>query len=162
MLTTARVPYLSHRFSRIRAAGTTHIVLETSYRADAFRNHFADGRRLGLDLEYVAEGVPLGTGGAIGDVSYRLRRTPVIFNGDILSGVEIDNLVPTHSAAGADATRHRTRMPDPRALGCAVTDGDSRVTAFATYWHGGAGLAGRSGARQQHPFRQRLRIGSDA
>ncbi len=74
MLATARVPYLSHRFSRSPAAGITHIGLETSYRVDAFQNPFGDGRRLGQDLEYVAEGVPLGTGGAIGNVSYRLRR----------------------------------------------------------------------------------------
>ena len=131
MLPTAGVPFLSHLFSRIRTAGITHIVLGTSYRAEVFEDHFGDGRRLGLDIEYVVEEVPLGTGGAIGNVSHLLRGdAAVIFNGDILSGVEIEKLVYTHTSAHADVTLHLTRVPDPRAFGCVATDGDGRVTAF--------------------------------
>jgi mannose-1-phosphate guanylyltransferase len=131
MLPTAGVPFLAHLFSRIRAAGITHIVLGTSYRAEVFQDHFGDGGPIGLDIDYVVEDVPLGTGGAIGNVADRLRGpAAVVFNGDILSGVEIDKLVHTHTAAGADVTLHLTRVPDPRAFGCVATDGNGRVTAF--------------------------------
>jgi mannose-1-phosphate guanylyltransferase len=131
MLPAAGVPFLSHLFSRIRAAGITHVVLGTAYRADVFEGYFGNGRALGLDLEYVVEDVPLGTGGAIGNVAGKLRgNTTLVFNGDILSGVEIDKLLYTHTASEADVTLHLTRVPDPRAFGCVSTDSNGRVTAF--------------------------------
>ena len=91
MLPAAGVPFLSHLFSRIRGAGVRHIVLGTSYRAEVFEEHFGDGHGHGLEIEYVVEDVPLGTGGGMANVAERLRSdTALVFNGDILSGVEID------------------------------------------------------------------------
>jgi len=69
MLPTAGVPLLAHLLSRIRDAGVQHIVLGTSYQADVFASYFADGRRFGIDLEYVVETEPLGTGGGIRNVA---------------------------------------------------------------------------------------------
>jgi mannose-1-phosphate guanylyltransferase len=131
MLPTAGVPFLGHLLSRIRAAGVGHVVLSTSYRADVFADHFGDGSSLGLDLEYVTEDVPLGTGGGIRNVAGRLRADDVlIFNGDVLSGVDLDALVKTHREGGADVTLHLTRVPDPRAFGSVPTDDAGRVLAF--------------------------------
>ena len=63
MLPTAGVPFLEHLLSRIRAAGIRHVVLGTSYKAETFTEYFGDGSAFGLDIEYVVEDVPLGTGG---------------------------------------------------------------------------------------------------
>lgn len=131
MLPTAGVPFLSHLLSRIRAAGITHVVLGTSYRAEVFEAHFGDGSDLGLELEYVVEERPLGTGGGIRHVAGRLRgREAMIFNGDILSGVELDRIVHTHRRSAADVTLHLVKVPDPRRFGCVPTDPDGRVLAF--------------------------------
>jgi mannose-1-phosphate guanylyltransferase len=131
MLPTAGVPFLSHLLSRIQAVGVEHVVLSTSYQVDVFADHFGDGRSLGLDLEYVTEDVPLGTAGGIRNVAGRLRSDDVlIFNGDVLSGVDLDALVKTHHEGGADVTLHLTRVPDPRAFGSVPTDDAGRVLAF--------------------------------
>jgi mannose-1-phosphate guanylyltransferase len=131
MLPTAGVPFLGHLLSRVRAVGVTHVVLSTSYQADVFADYFGDGRSFGLDLEYVTEDVPLGTGGGIRNVAGRLRADDVlIFNGDVLSGVDLDALVKTHREGGADVTLHLTRVPDPRAFGSVPTDEAGRVLAF--------------------------------
>src|SRR6478736_4668720 len=88
MLPTAGVPFLEHMLSRIRAAGITHVVLGTSYKAETFSDYFGDGSAFGLDIEYVVEDAPLGTGGGIRNVADKLRaNTSIIFNGDILSGL---------------------------------------------------------------------------
>jgi len=131
MLPTAGVPFLTHLLSRIRAVGVTHVVLSTSYRPEVFADHFGDGRSIGLELEYVTEQVPLGTGGGIRNVADRLRSDEVlIFNGDVLSGVDLDALVKTHREGGADVTLHLTRVADPRAFGSVPTDESGRVLAF--------------------------------
>lgn len=134
MVPAAGVPFLTHQLARARAAGVEHIVLATSYLAEVFEPYFGDGSALGLRLEYVTEEEPLGTGGAIRNVASRLRSGPdepvLIFNGDILTGLDIGALVATHEATRADVSLHLTRVADPRAFGLVPTDPTGRVTAF--------------------------------
>ncbi|MGH8963437.1 MAG: sugar phosphate nucleotidyltransferase [Jatrophihabitantaceae bacterium] len=131
MLPTAGVPFLTHLIGRIREAGITHVVLGTSYRAEVFRSYFGDGSAFGVELEYVVESKPLGTGGGIGNVATRLRGDDVmIFNGDVLSGCNLRSLLATHTGSSADVTLYLTRVEDPRAFGCVPTDATGRVTAF--------------------------------
>ncbi|MDJ0460356.1 NDP-sugar synthase [Streptomyces sp. H27-C3] len=134
MVPAAGVPFLTHQLARARAAGVEHIVLATSYLAEVFEPYFGDGSELGLHLEYVTEDEPLGTGGAIRNVASRLRSGPdepvLIFNGDILTGLDIEALVSTHRSSGADVSLHLTRVEDPRAFGLVPTDSTGRVTAF--------------------------------
>jgi mannose-1-phosphate guanylyltransferase len=134
MVPAAGVPFLTHQLARARAAGVEHIVLATSYLAEVFEPYFGDGSALGLHLEYVTEEEPLGTGGAIRNVAARLHSGPdepvLIFNGDILTGLDIRALVATHETTGADVSLHLTRVEDPRAFGLVPTDATGRVTAF--------------------------------
>ncbi|AJE82955.1 MULTISPECIES: NDP-sugar synthase [Streptomyces] len=134
MVPAAGVPFLAHQLARAKAAGVEHIVLATSYLAEVFEPYFGDGSALGLHLEYVTEAEPLGTGGALRNVASRLRSAPgdpvLIFNGDILTGLDIRALVGVHESSGADVSLHLTRVPDPRAFGLVPTDATGRVTAF--------------------------------
>ncbi len=131
MLPTAGVPFLAHLLSRIRAAGVRRVVLGTSYLAETFADHFGDGAALGLEISYVVEEVPLGTGGGIRNVSKFLTTDDVlVFNGDVLAGTDLGAVVATHRRTDADVTLHLVRVPDPRAYGCVPTDGDGRVLEF--------------------------------
>lgn len=134
MVRAAGVPFLTHQLARARAAGVDHIVLATSYLAEVFEPYFGDGSALGLHIEYVTEDEPLGTGGAIRNVASRLHSAPddpvLIFNGDILTGLDIRALVATHESTNADVSLHLTKVPDPRAYGLVPTDPSGRVLAF--------------------------------
>jgi mannose-1-phosphate guanylyltransferase len=131
MLPTAGVPFLTHLIARIRDAGITHVVLGTSYQAEVFERHFGDGQALGVELEYVVETEPLGTGGGIRNVAPALRGdTVLVFNGDNLIGVDLAAMVEGHRGTDADVTLCLHRVADPRAYGCVPTDPTGRVTAF--------------------------------
>ncbi|WP_328633260.1 NDP-sugar synthase [Streptomyces sp. NBC_00356] len=134
MVPAAGVPFLTHQLARAKAAGVDHIVLATSYLAEVFEPYFGDGSGLGLHIEYVTEVEPLGTGGAIRNVASRLHSGPddpvLIFNGDILTGLDIAALVDEHKTTGADVSLHLSRVEDPRAYGLVPTDDTGRVTAF--------------------------------
>ena len=134
MLPVAGVPFTAHQIARARAAGVTRIVLSTSYRAEVFSEYFGDGSQYGVELVYVTEDSPLGTGGAIRHAAPYLRSGPdepvLIFNGDVLSGLDIAGLVRSWQEADADVALYLTRVADPRAFGLVPTDGDGRVTAF--------------------------------
>ncbi|MGH3328073.1 MAG: sugar phosphate nucleotidyltransferase [Streptomycetales bacterium] len=134
MLPVAGTPFLAHQLARARGAGVRHLVLATWYQARVFEEYFGDGAALGLELDYVTEETPLGTGGAIRNVAERLRSGPddpvLVLNGDILSGVDLGALLDGHRARGADVTLHLTRVEDPRAFGLVPTDAGGRVLAF--------------------------------
>jgi mannose-1-phosphate guanylyltransferase len=131
MLPTAGVPFLAHLLSRIHQAGVRRVVLGTSYLPETFSDHFGDGARMGLEIEYVVEHQPLGTGGGIRNVlKYLTAPDVLVFNGDVLCGTDLTAVVDTHRRTNADATLHLVRVQDPRAFGCVPTDDDGRVTAF--------------------------------
>ena len=134
LLPTAGVPFLRHQFARAAAAGVTHVVLATSYRAEMFRDAFGDGSALGLSIDYVYEEVPLGTGGGIRNAAGLLHSGPddpvVILNGDVLSGHDLGAQLDMHRKAEAAVTLHLVEVADPSAFGCVPTDSSGRVTAF--------------------------------
>nr|WP_222866467.1 MULTISPECIES: NDP-sugar synthase [Corynebacterium] len=131
MLPVAGAPFLEHLLARIKEAGMTHVVLGTSFKAEVFEEHFGDGSHLGLEIEYVVEDEPLGTGGGIRNVLDHLRYDrAMVFNGDVLGGTDLQAVLNTHVEQEADVTLHLLRVSDPRAFGCVPTDADGRVSAF--------------------------------
>src|ERR1700754_1333985 len=131
MLPIAGLPFLTHLLARIAAAGIEHVVLGTSFKAGVFESEFGDGSKLGLQIDYVVEDEPLGTGGGIANVASKLRHpTALVFNGDVLSGCDLGALLGCHEENGADVTLHLVRVGDPRAFGCVPPDSDGMVTAF--------------------------------
>ncbi|WP_330330772.1 NDP-sugar synthase [Streptomyces sp. NBC_00536] len=134
MVPAAGVPFLAHQIARAADAGVTHIVMATCYLAEVFEPYFGDGSDFGVHLEYVVEDEPLGTGGAIRNAAELLTggadEPVLVFNGDILTGLDIRGLVDSHRAADADVSLHLVRVEDPRAFGLVPTDDEGRVLAF--------------------------------
>jgi len=134
LLPTAGVPFLAHQLARARSFGVKRIVFATSYRASMFADAFGDGRAFGLEIEYMTEETPLGTGGAIRNAAQALTCGPddpvLVLNGDILSGHDVHAQVALHVSRRAAVTLHLTEVDDPSRFGCVPTDEDGRVTAF--------------------------------
>lgn len=134
MLPVAGVPFTAHQIARARDAGVTRIVLGTSYKADVFADYFGDGAGFGVELVTMTEDVPLGTGGGIRHAAAKLAGGPddpvLVFNGDVLSGVDLRHLVARHEQTDAAVTLHLARVADPRAFGLVPTGGDDEVLAF--------------------------------
>lgn len=133
MLPVAGVPFTVHQITRARDAGISRIVLATSYRAEVFAE-FIEGVDLGIEIVIATEPEPLGTGGAIRYALTHLESAAndpvVVFNGDVLSGLDIRGLVTSHVQADSDVSLYLTPVPDPRAYGLVPIDADGRVEAF--------------------------------
>jgi mannose-1-phosphate guanylyltransferase len=133
MLPVAGVPFTVHQITRAREAGVTRIILGTSYKAEVFRD-FIDASDLGIEVVIATESEPLGTGGAIRFAAEHLTGgaddAVLVFNGDVLSGLDIRGLVDHHERTSSDVTLYLTPVEDPRAFGLVPTDQHGRVTAF--------------------------------
>ena len=125
MLPTAGLPFLTHLLSRIADAGIEHVVLGTSYKAAVFESEFGDGSKLGLQIDYVVEEEPLGTGGGIANVADKLRHGTRWCSTVTCCRAPISvHMLGCHATNGADVTLHLVRVGDPRAFGCVPTDSE--------------------------------------
>ncbi len=136
LLPVAGVPFVVHQLAKLAATGIRRVVLATSYRADRFEPVLGDGSAWGIELLYVTDDAPLGTGGAIRNATASLQSRPedpvVILNGDILSGHDIRAQLRRHRDTAADVTLHlvEVEVDAARAYGCVPTDADGTVVAF--------------------------------
>jgi mannose-1-phosphate guanylyltransferase len=134
MLPVANVPFTAHQIAKAKAAGITKIILSTSYKSEVFSDYFADGSKFGIEIQYVTEASPLGTGGAIRNVSSVLEskgdEAIFIFNGDILSGHSLEMQLADFKAKDAAVSLHLIEVVDPRPFGLVPTDSKGFVTQF--------------------------------
>jgi mannose-1-phosphate guanylyltransferase len=134
LLPVAGVPFLAHQIAKLASAGIDRVVLATSYRAAEFEQTFGSGHSFGVELLYVIEAEPLGTAGAVRNVTDRLSGHSddpvVVLNGDILSSHDLTAQLSRHRDRRADVTLHLVEVDDPRPFGCVPTDASGLVTAF--------------------------------
>ena len=134
MLRVAGKPVTEHQIVKARNSGITELVLATSYLAEVFEPYFGDGSEFGISITYAVEETPLGTGGAIANAARKLNLrdddSVVIFNGDVLSGHNLDDQISMHEKSNSDVTLYLTKVQDPRAYGCVPIDQQGRVQSF--------------------------------
>jgi len=134
MLQVAGFPVTAHQISKAKQAGIDHIVLGTSLKAEVFQKELGDGQKLGVKISYAFEPVQLGTGGGIRNAASLLNAQPddpvVIFNGDVLTGVDIQKVISKWRETNADVALYLTRVKDPSAYGLVPTDEAGNVLAF--------------------------------
>lgn len=133
MLPVAGYPCTEHQIALAKVAGASRIVLGTSYRAEVFESYF-ETKDMGIEIAYAVEDKPLGTGGAIRNAAGQLTCDPsdpvVVFNGDVITGLDVAGLVTAWQTSGADVALYLTRVADPRAFGLVPTDNEGNVLAF--------------------------------
>ena len=94
MIPIAGRPYLERVLESF--AGFHEFVLLTGHRAEVIEEHFGDGSRFGMHIEYSRELEPLGTGGALRDARALLGDRFILTYGDVLRRFDYDRFVHQH------------------------------------------------------------------
>ncbi|MDE2571801.1 MAG: NDP-sugar synthase [bacterium] len=123
-------PFMEHVLLRLRDAGIAEVILAAGYLPEAIQRHFGDGREIGLRLHYVVEEVPLGTAGALKNVESLITGAFFVFNGDVLTSLDLGAMREFHRSKGGIGTLHLTPVEDPTAFGCVEHDGEGCVARF--------------------------------
>lgn len=78
--------------------GFHQFYISTHYMPEAIHEHFGDGSKWGVDIFYVHEKNPLGTGGSLGLLPKDLPDLPIIMmNGDVLTKIDFEQLLQYHN-----------------------------------------------------------------
>ncbi|MEQ1702534.1 MAG: NDP-sugar synthase, partial [Ilumatobacteraceae bacterium] len=132
MLPVGHVPIIERLLTNLGRGGVTEATLALGFKPEPFIEAFPDGECAGVTLRYAVEPEPLDTAGAIRFAAdfAGIDSTFVVANGDILTDLDVAELVRFHRERGAEATIHLIGVPDPSAFGVVAIDADGRVERF--------------------------------
>lgn len=98
-------PMLEHIIDRFVEQGFRHFFLSVNYKSEMIRDHFGNGANRGIEIDYVEENKPLGTGGALSLLPQQgLSDNIIVMNGDLLTTLNFRQLLDFHRANGGVAT----------------------------------------------------------
>jgi mannose-1-phosphate guanylyltransferase len=124
-------PYIRYMVDCLKAAGLDGAVFSMGYLPDPIRRYFNGQELNGFSLDYVVEDRPLGTAGGIKNAEQYLDSGPFLaMNGDILTGVDLAEVVQAHMRSDALATITLTSVEDPTRYGLVEVDHQLRVRRF--------------------------------
>jgi mannose-1-phosphate guanylyltransferase len=135
-------PFVAYILDDLVRHGVERAIFSTGYLAEAIEAQIGDGSGYGLSVDYAVEAEPLGTAGAVANCAEKLEEGSFfVFNGDVLSDVDLTALATLHIAKGGMGTIFLTPVEDPRRYGLVELREDASVASFLEKpgeWHGTA------------------------
>lgn len=105
MLRVGDKPMLEHLINQFRVLGFYDFYISTHYMPEIIHTYFGDGSEWDINITYIHESTPLGTGGALGLLPKNLPKLPLIMmNGDVLTKINFTELLSHHESNNLDAT----------------------------------------------------------
>ena len=143
MLPVGYRPVVEYLLEHIVDHGITRVTLVANADGNV-SDHFARLTTPGVEIDVITEPEPQGTAGALRAVKSSVRDTFVVLNGDILTNVNLAQMIRDHRASDALATvlvthpAHAARY-DPKRLGWVDLDDDGRITRLTAGARNGGG-----------------------
>jgi mannose-1-phosphate guanylyltransferase len=124
-------PFLHYQLDLLKqVAEIDEVILSLNYQPRRIEELFGDGSSSGIAMRYVVEPVPLGTAGAVRYAGESLHESVVVFNGDVLTAVDLTAVIALHRARKARATIVLTPVENPSAYGLVETDAEGNIRRF--------------------------------
>lgn len=105
MLKIGTKPILEQIIQAFIDAGFYKFYISTHYLPDVIKNYFGDGSNYGVNIRYIHEDEPLGTGGALSLLPHDDIDAPMFMvNGDLLTSLNYHSLLEFHNSHSSDIT----------------------------------------------------------
>ncbi len=138
MVPIAGRPFLTYVLDSLASKGFSRVILSLGFMAEKIQVFFGNQYQ-GMELVYVVEKKPLGTGGAVRlAMSNSYADHVFVFNGDTYLDLEVDGLEQFWQKNNNPVIVGR-QVPDTFRYGRLITD-NSRVTGFSEKGVSGAGM----------------------
>ncbi len=124
-------PFLEYLFDYLISQGVTRAVLSVGYKHEIIIDHFKKKYKT-LEIDYVVESEPLGTGGGIRLAFWKIRgNRALVLNGDSLFRVDCQAMMDFHLKKKADATLALRKLNETGRYGRVSINRTRRITGFA-------------------------------
>src|ERR1041384_1289254 len=126
----ANQPFLLYQLELLKRADVRDVILSLSYQPQKIEETLGDGTDYNVRVSYTVETSPLGTAGAYRHAASLINETTVVFNGDVLTDIDLNEVISFHRERHAVATIVLTPVANPTAYGLVETEKDGRVRRF--------------------------------
>jgi len=123
-------PMLELVISRLRKSGITKAVMLTGYKAEMIEDHFRDGAKFGMEIEYSVEKTALGSAGALHQAQELLDDEFFVCNCDTICNLDFRKFFSHHITNAGLATLLFAQVHDVERYGIAELDSQDRVMKF--------------------------------
>ncbi len=124
-------PFLHYQIDLLKQVPEIdEVILSLNYQPRRIEEIFGDGADVGIKIRYVVEPAPLGTAGAVKYAGDKLTESVVVFNGDVLTQIDLASVIRLHRERQARATIVLTPVTNPSAYGLVETDADGNIQRF--------------------------------
>ena len=130
MVPIMNVPMIEHILNLLKKHNIKDIVSVLYFQPDSIINHFEDGGKFGIKMQYVKAVADYGTAGSVKNAKEHLKERFIIISGDVLTDFDLTKAIDFHISKGAKATILLTRHPTPLQYGIVMTDGEGKITRF--------------------------------
>ena len=130
MLPVANRPMMEHVINLLKQHGFDEIVVTVAFLANHIKTYFGDGSEFGVTMSYADEPVPLGTAGSVGNARHLLDETFMVISGDVLTDIDLSQVLAFHREKGAMATIGLTPVENPLEFGIVITREDGSIERF--------------------------------
>lgn len=113
MIPMVAKPLLERNILKLKDYGVDEIILSTGHKPQKIEKYFGDGTKLGLKINYIGGDITLGTGGAIKNAEEFFDDTFIVFTEDILSDINIADMMKFHKEKCASVTVAVTKVENP-------------------------------------------------
>jgi bifunctional UDP-N-acetylglucosamine pyrophosphorylase/glucosamine-1-phosphate N-acetyltransferase len=121
-------PILEHCLNTLKASGVEEAVIVVHYMADAIRQYFGDGKKIGLKIEYVEQQAVLGTGNAVSVAEPYVHDEFLLVYGDLLFSAEaVKSVISLHQAEKPTATIAVVQVERPESYGVVELENEKQV-----------------------------------
>lgn len=120
-------PILEYQIDTLKNQGYTELILIVGHMGNVIREHFGDGSKLGVQIQYIIEESPLGTAGALFFLKEQLKEDFLLINGDIVFDVDIRRFEDYHRKQNSMATILTHPNDHPYDSGIIVADQNGKV-----------------------------------
>jgi NDP-sugar pyrophosphorylase family protein len=124
-------PFLRYQLDLLKQVPEIdEVILSLNYQPRRIEEIFGDGSDDGLAIRYVVEPAPLGTAGAVRYAGESLRESVMVFNGDVLTQIDLQAVIALHRERRARATIVLTPVENPSAYGLVEADAHGNISRF--------------------------------
>jgi len=103
MLKISGKPILEHIINKAREENFKNIFISTHFKSDIIEKYFSKGSKFGVNINYIKEEIPLGTGGSFKFLS-DYQGPIIVTNADIISKIGYQKLLDFHNLNQGIAT----------------------------------------------------------
>ena len=104
MLRVGDKPILETIINNFKEYGFKDIILSVNYKANVVKEYFGDGKKFGVNIEYIHEDKRMGTAGALSLMTEKFTEPFFVMNGDLLTNVNFEHFLNFHHENDSIAT----------------------------------------------------------